>query len=256
MTSGGEDGLKQIVMFALDEPRYALPLSTVNRVVRVVEIMPLPKAPEIVLGVVNVQGHIVPVMDVRKRFHLQKRALDTDDRLIIAQTSTRTVALLVDSVVGVHTLAENEFAGSEQALPFAEYLHGVAKTEEGIVLIYDLEQFLSLDEERTLDAALSEDWGVISVLSDTLLSQFGELVATRTALHFPESRWRDLERKACSAAKAFAFDDVGAFVQWVVSSPLTSDQMDALVSCLTVNETYFWREPILFKFWKQKFYRN
>jgi purine-binding chemotaxis protein CheW len=145
----------QVVVFTLDEPRYALPLAAVERVVRTVEITLLPKAPDIVLGVIDTQGRIVPVVDVRTRFRLPPREMDVDDRFIIARTSRRIVALLVDSVIGVRTLADSEVVSAEQALPFAEYLQGVAKVEDGIVLIYDLEQFLSLDEQRILDAALS-----------------------------------------------------------------------------------------------------
>ena len=144
-----------IVLFTLDEPRYALPLSAVERVVRAVEITPLPKAPEIVLGAIDAQGRVIPVVDVRKRFRLPAREMNVDDRFIIARTSRRLVALAVDSVIGIRTLADGEVVSAEQALPFAEYLRGVAKMEDGIVLIYDLEQFLSLDEERVLDAALS-----------------------------------------------------------------------------------------------------
>lgn len=143
-----------IVVFALDEPRYALPLSAVERVVRAVEITPLPKAPEIVLGAIDAQGRVIPVVDVRKRFRLPAREMDVNDRFIIARTSRRVVALAVDSVIGIRTLADSEVVSAEQALPFAEYLHGVAKIEDGIVLIYDLDQFLSLDEEQMLDAAL------------------------------------------------------------------------------------------------------
>jgi purine-binding chemotaxis protein CheW len=139
-----------IVLFTLDEPRYALPLSAVERVVRAVEITPLPKAPEIVLGAIDAQGRVIPVVDVRKRFRLPTREMDMDDRFIIARTS-----LAVDSVIGIRTLADGEVVSAEQALPFAEYLRGVAKMEDGIVLIYDLDQFLSLDEEHMLDAALS-----------------------------------------------------------------------------------------------------
>lgn len=62
------DKLNQLVVFAFDEQRYALHLSAVERIVRMVEITPLPKAPEIVLGVVNVQGRIVPIVNIRKRF--------------------------------------------------------------------------------------------------------------------------------------------------------------------------------------------
>jgi purine-binding chemotaxis protein CheW len=145
-----------IVLFALDEPRYALFLSAVERIVRVVEITPLPKAPEIVLGVINVQGRILPVLDIRKRFRLPAREMKPDDRFIIAQTARRQVALAVDSVAGVHELTDREMVSAKEALPFAQYLKGVAKLENNLVLIHDLDQFLSLDEEKALDATLSE----------------------------------------------------------------------------------------------------
>jgi Chemotaxis signal transduction protein len=145
-----------IVVFALDEPRYALLLSAVEKVVRAVEITPLPRAPEIVVGVINAQGRILPVLDIRKRFRLPAREMKPDDRFIIARTSRRQVALAVDSVVGVHELAEREMVSAKQTLPFTQYLKGVAKLEDNLVLIHDLDQFLSLDEERVLDTALAK----------------------------------------------------------------------------------------------------
>jgi len=147
--------LHQIVLFTLDEPRCALRLSAVERVVRAVEITPLPEAPEIVMGVINSQGQIIPVVDVRKRFRLPAREIGTDDRFIIARTSRRLVALMVDSVVGMRALSNQEVVDAEQSLPFAGYIQGAAKVEDNIVLIYDLDKFLSLDEERMLDTALS-----------------------------------------------------------------------------------------------------
>jgi purine-binding chemotaxis protein CheW len=77
-----------------------------------------------------------------------------DDRFIIARTVRRQVALVVDSVAGVHELTETEMVSAKQAVPFAKYLAGVAKLEENLVLIHDLDQFLSLDEEKALDATL------------------------------------------------------------------------------------------------------
>jgi purine-binding chemotaxis protein CheW len=145
----------QIVVFSLDEPRYALDLFAVERVVRAVEITPLPKAPEIVLGVINVQGQIVPLMDVRKRFRLPGRNIDIDDRFIIARTSRRLVALAADDVIGVQRLGNRQIVDVEEDIPFAGYIKGIAKVEGDIVLIYDLDQFFSLDEERKLDEALS-----------------------------------------------------------------------------------------------------
>lgn len=86
-----------------------------------------------------------------------------------------------------------------------------------------------------------------AAVSDTLLAQFSEFVAARTALHFPQPQWRDLERKACSAAKEFEFADAETFVRWAVSSSLTREQVEILASHLTIGETYFWREPGTFE---------
>jgi purine-binding chemotaxis protein CheW len=141
----------QIVVFTLDEPRYALPLSAVERVVRAVEITPLPKAPEVVLGVINAHGEIIPVVDIRKRFQLPARELDPDDRFILARTSRRLVALVADSVVGMRELEDRERVTADQILPGAEYIHGVAKLDGDLVLICDLDRFLSLDEEQMLE---------------------------------------------------------------------------------------------------------
>jgi len=146
----------QIVVFSLDEPRYALDLSAVERIVRTVEITPLPKAPEIVLGVINVQGQIVPVVDVRKRFRLPEHEMNLYDRFIIARTSRRLVALLADDVLGVQRLGNRRIASAEHDLPFAEYIKGVVEMGEDLILIYDLDLFLSLDEEQKLDKALSD----------------------------------------------------------------------------------------------------
>jgi purine-binding chemotaxis protein CheW len=146
----------QIVVFSLDEPRYALDLFAVERVVRAVEITSLPKAPEIVLGVINVIGQVVPVVDVRKRFRLPGREMDLSDRFIIARTSRRFVALVADDVIGVQKLENRQIINAEQDLPFAEYIKGVAKVDGNLILIHDLDRFLSLDEERKLEKTLSK----------------------------------------------------------------------------------------------------
>ena len=148
------NGSLQLIVFTLNEQRYALYLSVVERIVRIVRVTPLPKAPEIVFGVINVEGRIIPVMDTRKRFRLPERRLDLNDRLIIARTSGRVVALIVDGVTGVLPLVENDVVGVEKILPGLEYVEGVLKLEDGLVLIHDLDKFLSLDEETTLEGAL------------------------------------------------------------------------------------------------------
>ncbi|MFA6596314.1 MAG: chemotaxis protein CheW [Ignavibacteriaceae bacterium] len=155
MSTLNNDGNKKIVLFSLDEPRYALYLSAVQRVVQAVEITPLPKAPDIVLGVINFQGEIIPVVDIRKRFRLPPREINVEDQFIIAQTSKRLVVLAVDSVAGVFELEHHQVLNAKTAFPYTDYLSGVAKIEGNIILINDLEKFLSLDEEIILDKALT-----------------------------------------------------------------------------------------------------
>lgn len=146
----------QYVIFTLDEQRFALYLSATERIVRIVEVTHLPKAPEIVLGVVNVQGQVNPVVDVRKRFRLPERELNLSDQMIIAHTLRRTVALVVDSVSGIIECSEQEEIASGKILPGIEYVEGVVKLEDGMILIHDLDRFLSLEEEEVLDDALKE----------------------------------------------------------------------------------------------------
>lgn len=84
-------------------------------------------------------------------------------------------------------------------------------------------------------------------LPEILLSRLSEIISVRTALHFPREQWADLEQKVISAAQEFNFNDPESFIRWLVSSPLTTKQMDILASHLTIHETYFWREPQVFE---------
>jgi purine-binding chemotaxis protein CheW len=148
-------GRDQIVVFALDEPRYALLLSAVERVVRAVEITPLPNAPAIIHGAINVQGKIIPVVNIRERLQLPVREVSCSDQFIIARTQRRNVALVADYVTDIRYIAAHEMENAGHSLPFVEYLHGVVKTEDNLILIYDLDTFLSLEEDRMLDNAIS-----------------------------------------------------------------------------------------------------
>jgi len=146
--------LRKLVTFNLDDRKFALYVSAVQRIIHVVEVTLLPRAPEVVSGIINLQGLVIPVFDIRRRFHLPAREMQLSDRMIIANTAKRTVALLVDSVNDVIEIPEEEIIAAEQILPELEYVEGVVKTEDGMILIHDLERFLSLPEEKVLDEAL------------------------------------------------------------------------------------------------------
>jgi purine-binding chemotaxis protein CheW len=151
--------LNQLVTFILGEQQYALPLTTVQRVVRMVEVTPLPKAPEIVLGVIDFQGTIIPVMSMRKRFGLTEPETSLSAQLIVADTRTRSVALAVNSVIGVVERAAEEVTDAEKIVPGTQYVEGITRLENGILFIHNLERFLSKMEEQQLDGLLAQAAG-------------------------------------------------------------------------------------------------
>lgn len=148
-------GLSHLVVFTLDDGRYGLELSTVERVVHAVDITPLPKAPDIVSGVINVRGTIVPVMNVRRRFRLPERPINLSDQLVVAHTSRRAVALMVDAVSGTVECSPDAMVAADRIFPDLQYVAGVVRTRDGMILIHDLDKFLGLDEEQALGAALA-----------------------------------------------------------------------------------------------------
>ncbi len=149
----------QLVAFTLDDCRYAVSLSAVDRAVRLVEVTPLPQAPQIVIGVINLRGRIVPVLNIRARFGLPQREPGLGDQLLIARTSRRTVALVVDDVRGVIECPAHEAIAADEIVSGMEYVTGVLKLEDGMLFIHDLDEFLSLEEEEELAAAIGTEKG-------------------------------------------------------------------------------------------------
>jgi len=145
----------ELVVFILDEQEFAVHLSSVEGVVRIVEITPLPKAPDIVSGIINYKGAIIPVMNVRRRCNIQEREIELSDQLIIANTAQRTVALHVDHVNGVIERLQDHIIDGKAILPKLPYIEGVIKLEDGMILIHNLDEFLSLEEEKILGEAMA-----------------------------------------------------------------------------------------------------
>jgi len=150
-------GTNHLVVFTLGDRRYGLPLSAVDRIVRVVDVTSLPKAPDIVLGVVNVQGRVIPAINVRRRFRLPEREIALTDQMVIAHAARRPIALVVDSVTGVLEYSEQEVVAAQDVLPELEYVEGVVKLDDGLILVHNLDKFLSLEEEAVLNRALGTD---------------------------------------------------------------------------------------------------
>lgn len=150
----------ELVVFTLDEQSFALELATVHRVLRAIEVTPLPHAPAVILGVINVQGELSAVVNLRHRFRLPEREISPSDQFVLVNMTTqeakRRVALVVDAVIGIVTIEKENIIVGEEIVPDLEYVQGIAKLADDLILIHNLERCLSLDEERILHDALTK----------------------------------------------------------------------------------------------------
>lgn len=156
MTAATERGLTEVLVFEVGERRYGLPTTDVRELLRAVTVVPLPGAPAIVEGVINVRGNVIPVLDIRARFRLPPQAATHTDHLIVASIGDRQVALRVDRAIELVRCGASDVEDARRVVPGVEYVAGVAKLPDGLVLIHDLRTFLSAAEAAALAASLSD----------------------------------------------------------------------------------------------------
>ena len=147
-------GTESLVVFTLDEQLYGLRLDVVERVVSACWVAPIPMAPEIVLGAINMRGQVIPVVNTRRRLGLAERELGISDQFVIVRTSQRRFALAVDTVREVFELSGADVVPSAEILPGLEHIEGIARLPGGLILVHDVTRFLSLDEETALAEAM------------------------------------------------------------------------------------------------------
>lgn len=145
---------RRLVTFATGGLRFGIPLEASDRALRMVALSPLPGAPPVLIGTVNVHGELVPVADVSRRLGLSPVTYGPETHILLARTSRRRLALAAQEVQGVIEVSPGEIAAGAHLEPFARPVAGAVGLPDGIVFISDLELFLTPDEESQLHRAL------------------------------------------------------------------------------------------------------
>jgi purine-binding chemotaxis protein CheW len=149
------------LIFSLDDHLFALPAADVEHIIRAVAITPLPDAPELVTGILNMRGEFIPVINIRLQFHLPPKAIQVSDRLILADAYGYRVAFIADTVEDVVQLSPKPLNASEGLLSsdmkagnlfpgMEKFIKGVSEFSNRTVLIYDIH---SLFPEETIRLA-------------------------------------------------------------------------------------------------------
>lgn len=143
------DEVIQWVTFKLGEEVYGINVMQVQEVLRLTEIAPVPGAPNYVMGIINLRGNVVTVIDARIRFGLFEKEPDDATRIIITEVDNQVIGMLVDSVAEVVNLTSSEI---EKAPNLGEdnesskYIHGVHSRDEEILILVDVDKMLSESE--------------------------------------------------------------------------------------------------------------
>jgi len=147
------DPIMQWVTFYLGDEKYGINVMQVQEVLRVTEIAPVPGAPSYVLGIINLRGNVVTVIDTRNRFGLPSKETDDSSRVVIIETESHIIGILVDSVAEVVELKGSEIetapnVGNEES---SKYIQGVTSRDNELLILVDLNKLLSEDEKAELD---------------------------------------------------------------------------------------------------------
>ncbi len=141
------------ILFCIGKTWYALPASQVQQVSLIEQVTPVPNAPDFVDGVVYLRGQVVPVINLRQRFGLERVPYDLRARLIVVQMRGRVIGLAVDSAREfVNISSEDIFLPPEDlAAAGSEYLSGITLSQDRLVFILDVERMLLPAEQQVLE---------------------------------------------------------------------------------------------------------
>jgi purine-binding chemotaxis protein CheW len=144
--------LLQLVTFSIGDEEFGVEILKVQEIIRMLEITKVPKAPPFVEGVINLRGKVIPILDLRKRFGLDSRSHDKNTRIIVIEINSMIVGFIVDSVSEVLRLPANTVEPPPPVVAGldSDYISGVGKLEDRLLIMLDLNRLLSNDEQEKL----------------------------------------------------------------------------------------------------------
>ncbi|MBZ9610255.1 chemotaxis protein CheW [Rheinheimera maricola] len=148
------DIVLQWVTFKLQEETYGINVMQVQEVLRYTEIAPVPGSPDYVLGIINLRGNVVTVIDTRSRFGLESADITDNSRIVIIEAEKQVIGILVDSVAEVVYLKQSEIdtapnVGTDES---ARFIQGVSNREGELLILVDLNKLLSDEEWEEIGA--------------------------------------------------------------------------------------------------------
>mgnify|MGYP000671528737 CR=1 FL=1 len=148
-----DDPMLQWVTFRLDGETYGINVMQVQEVLRYSEIAPVPGAPHYVMGIINLRGNVVTVIDTRNRFGLQTADVTDQSRIVIIEADSHVIGILVDAVAEVVYLRQSEIetapnVGNDEN---AKFIQGVCNKNDKLLILVELDKLLSDQEWNDIE---------------------------------------------------------------------------------------------------------
>lgn len=152
---GEGDAERQVVVLHLGEEQYGVEIGRVHEIIRPQPITRVPRAPSFVEGVINLRGRVIPVLDLRRRFGMPAHPHTQATRIVVTELSDQVVGIMVDGVTEVLRVPDAAIEPPTAVVAGldAEYLQGIAKLEDGLVILLDVDRVLGKEERRVLESA-------------------------------------------------------------------------------------------------------
>ena len=154
-TQAKSEELIQLVSFTIGDEEFGVDILKVQEINRMLAVTRVPNSPEYIDGVINLRGKVIPIIDLRRRFQMERREHDKNTRIVVVELSGKVVGFVVDAVSEVMRIPKSV---TEPPPPIvagidAEYITAVAKLEDRLLILLDLEKVLVNDEKECLAAA-------------------------------------------------------------------------------------------------------
>lgn len=150
----GADELLQLVSFKIGEEEFGVDILKVQEINRMLDVTRVPNAPEFVDGVINLRGKVIPIINLRRRFGMERIDRNKNTRIVVVELSGKVVGFVVDAVHEVLRIPRNvtepppTLAGSVKA----EYITAVGKLDDRLLILLDLEKILTEGQQQAVNA--------------------------------------------------------------------------------------------------------
>lgn len=148
------DELLQLVSFKIGAEEFGVDITKVQEINRMVEITKVPQAASYVEGVINLRGKVIPIIDLRKRMSMEIKENDKNTRIVVVDIENFVMGMIVDSVSEVLRIPVSTIEPPPDIATGmnADYIQGVAKLEDRLLIFLDLSKVINLEEVRSVAA--------------------------------------------------------------------------------------------------------